>query len=182
MPTLFELGQCEATEAALGALQDNKNYPIAFLKRHQAGDWGELRGIAYINQANHAAIFPGASLDVVRDAHFEHNEAGKIHAGVKWINAMDGPHIPHECYQFDTLAELKACARAYQNKPHTLSFSLWTHAGQYRNLRPVYFWARVILSAYRLADGQRICVATDSKKTRTLICLASQIGERRYEN
>lgn len=38
----FALGQCLATQGALGALEDNHTFPIVFLKRHESGDWGDL--------------------------------------------------------------------------------------------------------------------------------------------
>jgi hypothetical protein len=38
-----------------------------------------------------------------------------------------------ECYQFDTLEELQECARAYQEQPRMIAFSIVTHSGQYKN-------------------------------------------------
>jgi hypothetical protein len=50
----FQLGQCMATQGALGALEDNQTFPIIYLKRHERGDWGDL-GEAD-KQMNEAAI------------------------------------------------------------------------------------------------------------------------------
>jgi len=38
----FEVGQCCATPGVLAALEENGQYPIQFIARHQAGDWGDL--------------------------------------------------------------------------------------------------------------------------------------------
>ncbi len=38
----FPLGQVVATPGALAALQTTGESPLTFLKRHVAGDWGEL--------------------------------------------------------------------------------------------------------------------------------------------
>lgn len=38
---LFALGQMVATPAALAALEDSKQTPLDFIKRHAAGDWGD---------------------------------------------------------------------------------------------------------------------------------------------
>lgn len=38
----FSLGQCMATQGAMGALEDNQTFPIVYLKRHESGDWGDL--------------------------------------------------------------------------------------------------------------------------------------------
>jgi hypothetical protein len=50
----FALGQCVATRGALGALEDNRTFPIVFLKRHESGDWGDIG--AHDKQLNEAAI------------------------------------------------------------------------------------------------------------------------------
>ena len=39
---LFPLGQVVATPGALEALKDARQEPIEFLRRHVAGDWGEV--------------------------------------------------------------------------------------------------------------------------------------------
>ena len=39
---LFHLGQLVATPGALQALADAEQQALAFLKRHQSGDWGDL--------------------------------------------------------------------------------------------------------------------------------------------
>jgi len=52
----FALGQCLATQGALGALEDNKTFPIIFLKRHESGDCGDLG--AEDKAMNEAAIQP----------------------------------------------------------------------------------------------------------------------------
>jgi hypothetical protein len=58
MPTTktFSLGQCHATQGALGALEDNGTFPIVYLRRHAAGDWGDLG--AEDKKLNDAAIQP----------------------------------------------------------------------------------------------------------------------------
>ncbi len=38
----FTLGQLVATPGALQALADAGQSPLEFIKRHQAGDWGEV--------------------------------------------------------------------------------------------------------------------------------------------
>jgi len=40
----FPLGQTVATPGALKALEESGEYPLEFLHRHTAGDWGELDG------------------------------------------------------------------------------------------------------------------------------------------
>ncbi len=52
----FQLGQCMATQGALGALEDNQTFPIVYLKRHESGDWGDLG--AADKAMNEAAIVP----------------------------------------------------------------------------------------------------------------------------
>ncbi len=39
---LFPLGQVVATPGALAALQEARQHPLELLRRHQAGDWGEV--------------------------------------------------------------------------------------------------------------------------------------------
>jgi hypothetical protein len=39
---LFPLGQVVATPGALDALQEAGQHPLELLRRHQAGDWGDL--------------------------------------------------------------------------------------------------------------------------------------------
>jgi hypothetical protein len=39
---LFPLGQVVATPGAIAALQEAGQQPLALLRRHQAGDWGDL--------------------------------------------------------------------------------------------------------------------------------------------
>ena len=41
-PPRFALGQIVATPGALDALMDAGQDPMAFVARHQSGDWGEL--------------------------------------------------------------------------------------------------------------------------------------------
>jgi len=38
----FSLGQIVATPGALAALQDSRETPATFLRRHRTGDWGQL--------------------------------------------------------------------------------------------------------------------------------------------
>jgi hypothetical protein len=52
----FLLGRCTATQAALGALEDNHSFPIVYLKRHESGDWGDLSDAD--KQRNEDAIQP----------------------------------------------------------------------------------------------------------------------------
>jgi hypothetical protein len=56
----FELGQCKATQGALGALEDNGQYPIVYLHRHAGGDWGELSD--HDKAMNEAAITDGSQI------------------------------------------------------------------------------------------------------------------------
>ncbi len=42
MPAKFELGQVVATPGALAALECCGESPADYLRRHQAGDWGEV--------------------------------------------------------------------------------------------------------------------------------------------
>jgi hypothetical protein len=84
-----------------------------------------------------------ASIDELSQALFRHSaETGKIRAGMKWFTVSDGPAIEHECYQFDTVAELQDCARSYQANPDITKFSIVTHSGQYQNTRTIYAWNR----------------------------------------
>ena len=79
------------------------------------------------------------TLDAVTDAMFEHSEeSGKIRAGIQWTTSTDGPG--GECYQFDSLEELKECARAYQQQAAMMCYSLVTHSGQYKHMRTIYTW------------------------------------------
>ena len=41
-PKLFPLGQLLSTPGAINALRDSGQLPAEFLRRHQAGDWGDL--------------------------------------------------------------------------------------------------------------------------------------------
>ena len=43
--TLFNPGSIVATPAALRALAEANQDPLAFLERHLAGDWGEVEGL-----------------------------------------------------------------------------------------------------------------------------------------
>jgi hypothetical protein len=38
----FALGQVVATPGALAALQEARQSPLEFLRRHQTGDWGDV--------------------------------------------------------------------------------------------------------------------------------------------
>lgn len=42
MPKLLDMGQIVATPGALAAFEQSGDNPADFLRRHQAGDWGEL--------------------------------------------------------------------------------------------------------------------------------------------
>lgn len=42
MPARFELGRLLATPGALSALETSGETPLAFLQRHQCGDWGDV--------------------------------------------------------------------------------------------------------------------------------------------
>lgn len=42
MPVKFNLGQIVATPGALAAFEESSEHPIDYLRRHQAGDWGDL--------------------------------------------------------------------------------------------------------------------------------------------
>lgn len=81
-----------------------------------------------------------ATIDALTPAMFSHSETGKIRGGIKWTTATD--HVAMECYQFDTLEELQACAREYQSLPVMLTLSIVTHAGQYKDMRTLYEWRR----------------------------------------
>ena len=79
-------------------------------------------------------------LDSLLPAMFNHSEeTGKIRAGIKY--EYDGEGLA-ECYQFETVEELKDCARAYQAQPRMVRFEIVTHTGQYQNMRTVYKWCR----------------------------------------
>lgn len=107
-----------ATEDAAGILDSQPHLP-SFLQRYKV-----------------------TSLDHLTVHHFEKNDAGNIRAGMKWTHRDDGP-IEHECYQFDTLAEVQETARAYE-KPETgvCSYKIVTHTGEYKNMRTIYAWDR----------------------------------------
>lgn len=57
---LFSLGQTDATPGALALLQSQNSEAITFLRRHQAGDWGDLE--AEDKAANDEALQSGARL------------------------------------------------------------------------------------------------------------------------
>jgi hypothetical protein len=59
-PVNFELGQCRATPGALEALEDNHTFPIIYLHRHAAGDWGTLT--AHDTAANEQALEDGSRI------------------------------------------------------------------------------------------------------------------------
>jgi hypothetical protein len=42
MSCKFELGRVVATPGALAAFEQSSEQPIDYLRRHQAGDWGDL--------------------------------------------------------------------------------------------------------------------------------------------
>ncbi len=42
MPVMFPLGQVVATSGALAAFEESGESPADYLRRHQAGDWGEV--------------------------------------------------------------------------------------------------------------------------------------------
>lgn len=56
----FPLGQCVATPGALKALEESNESAIPFLRRHAAGDWGDV--CADDAQANEDALKLGARL------------------------------------------------------------------------------------------------------------------------
>lgn len=58
--SLFPLGQCEATHAAIGALEDNETFPIVYLKRHATGDFGDVTAIEM--KTNYLAIERGLTI------------------------------------------------------------------------------------------------------------------------
>ena len=61
MPSpLFELGQVVATPGALAALRASGQCPGEFLRRHVAGDWGDLDG--HDLKANAVALRDGGRL------------------------------------------------------------------------------------------------------------------------
>jgi hypothetical protein len=81
------------------------------------------------------------TLDDLTPAMFFHSlDTGRIRAGIKWTTSTDGGQA--ECYQFATLEELVACAKAYQAMPDMLKFSIVTHSGQYKNMKTRFTWER----------------------------------------
>lgn len=58
--SLFSLGQTVATPGALALLQSKNCEPITLLRRHQAGDWGDLD--SEDKAANDEALQSGARL------------------------------------------------------------------------------------------------------------------------
>jgi hypothetical protein len=56
----FELGRCVATPGALEALENHGSFPIVYLRRHAAGDWGILS--ADDTAANEAALLDGSRI------------------------------------------------------------------------------------------------------------------------
>jgi hypothetical protein len=57
---LFDLGQIVATPGALAALHNAGQTPAEFLRRHVAGDWGELD--QEDSQLNNLALFNGSRI------------------------------------------------------------------------------------------------------------------------
>ena len=56
----FALGRIVATPGALEALEESGETPLDFIKRHVAGDWGEVN--AEDREANEQALMHGARL------------------------------------------------------------------------------------------------------------------------
>lgn len=57
MEPRFALGQVVATPGALGALKDAGQRPAEFLRRHVAGDWGDVD--AHDRQENETSVEDG---------------------------------------------------------------------------------------------------------------------------
>lgn len=57
---LFSLGQVVATPGALRALEESGESPLAFLSRHERGDWGEVP--AEDARANRRALKDGSRI------------------------------------------------------------------------------------------------------------------------
>ena len=58
MPILFSPGAVVATPAALEALEEAKEDPSVYLRRHLSGDWGEMD--EFDKQQNEDALTDGA--------------------------------------------------------------------------------------------------------------------------
>ena len=60
---MFELGQISVTEGADHALRETGETPEVFLRRHQAGDWGDVS--EETRRKNEEALKDGARLESV---------------------------------------------------------------------------------------------------------------------
>lgn len=108
-------------------------------------------------------------LDDLRDFMFEHyEETGKLRAGIRWEYAGEGQS---ECYQFDTLEELKACAESYQTQPRMIRFEIVTHSGEYKNMRTVYKWK----AECEELDGAKFDALKDTLKAGVKVVSAPQL-------
>ena len=123
-----------------------------------------------------------ANLDALTESHFEHSEeSGKIRASIKWVSRTDGPGCPGECYQFDTLADVLAHARAFQGNEGILSFSLVTHTGQYQNMRTVYKWNRLAEELAGMAENLKTGQAVKVVVAPQLFATSAPLAERVIE-
>lgn len=79
------------------------------------------------------------SLDDLHDAMFYRYESGNLKAGIKFEYFSEGWA---DCYQYNTVADLLACARDFESQPRMLGYKIVTHSGEYKNMATVYEWRR----------------------------------------
>lgn len=83
----FELGQCTATNNVMGAFEDNRQFPIQFIVRHQSGDWGDLGEDD--KARNEAALIPNADGECDRILSAYHLRDGRqIYVITEWDRSL----------------------------------------------------------------------------------------------
>jgi SAM-dependent methyltransferase len=78
-------------------------------------------------------------LDDLHESMFYGYESGNLKAGIKFLYSGEGWA---DCYQYRTVADLVACARAYESQPRILGYKIVTHSGEYKDMSTVYEWQR----------------------------------------
>ncbi len=72
---------------------------------------------------------------------FNSYESGKIIAGIKHAILTDLGLESHDCYQFDTLEDIKKEAHGLIARGDVKSVEIVTHQGQYKGMRTLWKWA-----------------------------------------
>ncbi len=75
------------------------------------------------------------TLTTLTDQDFNHYDSGKIIAGLQWKIKTEFGNESHETYQFDSLADVTECAKAFIATEGMREVKVVTHAGGYRKMR-----------------------------------------------